>query len=743
MSRSFGSESSFGVEHAQGIENTRPDPPSESSDADHHHDQPRKKRRLNPDLWGYTRKPKGSEQVRDRHYHEIYYCSLCDDYRGSPNAQRFREHLAKKHHVYVGKTPDSGRRTAFASAIKDLFGTKAGKLQERNMEQEKQLQNAIHQPQFEEACVRLIAVRNLPHSILDWPEFWSVILSINYMAKGIIRLTRKSVPKLIEATFCLHLDQLKKKLQNALSWIHFSLDMWTSPSKTGYQAVVAHWADAETRQAECALISLREFKGSHGGEEQASVFLEVIDEYGLRDRVGFFTMDNASSNDKLLRHIAYGISDFNPELRRVRCNGHIINLAVQSFLFAPKRLKQNQSQEDEDEAIELAILETQGPVAAEKQSQMTREKLAEVWRKHGVLGKLHNLNVWYRSSTSRYQEFVRNVGRAIPLDNETRWNSWAVQVAVALSKRKEINNWQEDHHNELGEDRLEFTDWQELQQIDQFLQPFQSATKGTEGEKNSLDDMLMSMDFLVEHFKQQKEEHKNNSRMTSRILASWFKFDKYYQLTDDSPIYAVAVLLNPALRRSYLDSAWSHQTAYIEPAVERAREMWVENFKSKISTTAEEALAAIQDPFQRFRAKATGSHSIKDEFDDFMHATPHPIGSQSPLEWWLEPSQQAVYPNLRRMAVTVFTVPPMSAGPERVFSGTRHTIAPERIRLGARMVEMTECIKSWVHIRPGRACAVLPGVFRTSQEVDETIEMLQEEHEGEGSDEEYCRFSTE
>ena len=743
MSQKFGSESSFGVEHAQGIGDTRPDPPSESSDADHRYDQPRKKRRLNPDLWEYTRKPKGSEQVRDRHYHEIYYCSLCEGYRGSPNAQRFREHLAKKHHVYVGKTPESGRRTAFASAITDMFGPRAGKLEERNMEQERQLQNAIHQLQFEEACARLIAVRNLPHSILDWPEFWSVILSVNYMAKGIIRPTRKSVPKLIEATFCLHLDQLKKKLQKALSWIHFSLDMWTSPSKTGYQAVVAHWADAETRQAECALLSLREFKGSHGGEEQASVFLEVVDEYGLRDRVGFLTMDNASSNDKLLRHIAYGISDFDPELRRVRCNGHIINLAVQSFLFAPKTLKRNQSQEDEDEAIDLAILETQVPVAAEKQSQMTREKLAEEWRKHGVLGKLHNLNGWYRSSTGRYQEFVRKVGRAIPLDNETRWNSWAVQVAVALSKRKEINNWQEDHHNELGEDRLEFTDWQELQQIDQFLQPFKSATKGTEGEKNSLDDMLMSMDFLVEHFKQQKEEYKNNPQMTSRVLASWFKFDKYYQLTDDSPIYAAAVLLNPALRRSYLDSAWSHQTAYIEPTVERAREMWAKSFNCKTSTTAEEALAAIQDPFQRFRAKATGSHSIKDEFDDFIHATPHPIGSQSPLEWWLEPPRQAVYPNLRRMAVTVFTVPPMSAGPERVFSGTRHTIAPERIRLGARMVEMTECIKSWMHVRPGRACAVLPGVFRTSQDVDETIEMLQEENEGKGYDEEYCRFSTE
>ncbi|OWT42311.1 transposase [Pochonia chlamydosporia 170] len=321
------------------------------------------------------------------------------------------------------------------------------------------------------------------------------------------------------------------------------------------------------------------------------------------------------------------------------------------------------------------------------------------------------------------------------LDNETRWNSWAIEVAVALSKRKEINSWQEDHHSELGEDRLEFKDWQELQLVDEFLQPFLSATKGTEGEESSLDDMLMSMDFLIEHFKLQKEKHKNNPQMTTRILASWFKFDKYYQLTDDSPIYAAAILLNPALRRAYLDSAWSHQTAYIEPAVEQAREMWTQSFKPMVTTTTEEALAAIKDPFQRFRAKATGFVSIKDEFDDFINANPHPIGSQSPLEWWLEPSRRALYPNLQQMAVTVFAIPPMSAGPERVFSGTRHTIAPERARLGAKMVEMTECVKSWVHIRPGRARAVLSGVFRNSQHADDALGVLQEDsHREEASE---------
>jgi len=54
------------------------------------------------------------------------------------------------------------------------------------------------------------------------------------------------------------------------------------------------------------------------------------------------------------------------------------------------------------------------------------------------------------------------------------------------------------------------------------------------------------------------------------------------------------------------------------------------------------------------------------------------------------------------MAITIFTLPPMSAGPEQVFSGGKDTIAPEKIRLRATMVEMAECLKSWIDITLGR-----------------------------------------
>jgi len=86
-----------------------------------------------------------------------------------------------------------------------------------------------------------------------------------------------------------------------------------------------------------------------------------------------------------------------------------------------------------------------------------------------------------------------------------------------------------------------------------------------------------------------------------------------------------------------------------------------------------------------------------------------------------------MYPNLFRMAITIFSIPPMSAGPERVFSGAKHTIAPERVRLGAKMLEMAESIKSWVRISKVTGRAPLSRIFTNSHFVNEALKVLEQE----------------
>ena len=135
-----------------------------------------------------------------------------------------------------------------------------------------------------------------------------------------------------------HRQALKTKLKNSPSWIHYSHDMWTAPNKTAYMAIVAHFIDSDTQRVAKALIALCEFKGTHSGETMASTFLEVLNEYEICESVGFITMDNASPNNEFMRHIARQLDpSFDPEIRRIRCFGHVLNLAVQAFLFGPKK----------------------------------------------------------------------------------------------------------------------------------------------------------------------------------------------------------------------------------------------------------------------------------------------------------------------------------------------------------------------------------------------------------------------
>src|SRR5467141_1160028 len=53
------------------------------------------------------------------------------------------------------------------------------------------------------------------------------------------------------------------------------------------------------------------------------------------------------------------------------------------------------------------------------------------------------------------------------------------------------------------------------------------------------------MEFIIKHFADMEFKHRNNLRMVTRILTSWFKFDKYYKLTDNTAVYAASILLHP------------------------------------------------------------------------------------------------------------------------------------------------------------------------------------------------------
>jgi hypothetical protein len=72
-----------------------------------------------------------------------------------------------------------------------------------------------------------------------------------------------------------------------------------------------------------------------------------------------------------------------------------------------------------------------------------------VFRLLGPLSQLYNIIVHIRGSSGRIKEFIELVGRMIPLDNRTRWNSWFLMLVVAIKKARAINTYAKNHFTTL------------------------------------------------------------------------------------------------------------------------------------------------------------------------------------------------------------------------------------------------------------------------------------------------------
>lgn len=175
-------------------------------------------------------------------------------------------------------------------------------------------------------------------------------------------------------------------LQDALSSIHISCDGWTAPNALGIFGIVGHFTNEKGR-LQALLLALVEVEEAHTGEQLAAHMFIVLDQYHIKDCLGYFVMDNVTANDRMVTSISHqffeknGLS-YNSQQHRLRCNGHIIKLSVQTFLFGP--------------LLEDIILEGGG---GDEEGLTTAE--LQRWRKMGLWGKLHNIVVYIKASPQR------------------------------------------------------------------------------------------------------------------------------------------------------------------------------------------------------------------------------------------------------------------------------------------------------------------------------------------------------
>ena len=385
---------------------------------------------------------------------------------------------------------------------------------------------------------------------------------------------------------------IKCHLNAAISKIHISCDMWTSPNGHSILGVVAHWTQID-KSLRSATIGLPKVRGAHTGANIADALVNVLEKYEITGKLGYMMLDNATNNDTAVQSINEELARRGHDIRipwerrRLRCSGHIFNLAVKKLLFGK-----------DTEALEMEAAEF------------------EDWRKVGPIGKLYNNVRYIRASPQRRDSFLAiqietlqsEEAFMLRQNNDTRWNSTFQMIDRGLVLQKALDTFIVAAINRQGlsakdkaqleADRLTTGDWKDLRILHELLEPFETLTKEMQGNitddrmNGAIFDVLPAMDLLLKRLEDAKVKYTSKkSALATCVNLAWKKLDEYYALTDKSPVYMVAVVLDPRMKMAYFQRKWRTRPEWIDAARMRFNEMFDEYRKDMYCPTEDASTA--------------------------------------------------------------------------------------------------------------------------------------------------------
>ena len=168
-------------------------------------------------------------------------------------------------------------------------------------------------------------------------------------------------------------------------------------------AINGTWLGPDFQQYR-ACLEFIEIKGSHSGENLATVVFKALKKLGLLQKLLTIIGDNASNNDTLCRYLHSSLSQlfddhliehplrgsamrFRGEQSQIRCFAHILNLVVKDIL-------ENLGSSTHKDAV--AFLDR---VAKNKWKKVTLPGAS------GVIAKLRILVLWIARSPQRIQKW--------------------------------------------------------------------------------------------------------------------------------------------------------------------------------------------------------------------------------------------------------------------------------------------------------------------------------------------------
>ena len=112
--------------------------------------------------------------------------------------------------------------------------------------------------------------------------------------------------------------------------VFISLNEWTSSNHKVFMTIMIFYF-TEFWSYRRVLLIFEELKEVHSDQNLIKVVNRVLQKYDLHNRLIAITIDNASNNESMIKHIEEATSEFK-NISRISCLIHVIQLTVKSLL---------------------------------------------------------------------------------------------------------------------------------------------------------------------------------------------------------------------------------------------------------------------------------------------------------------------------------------------------------------------------------------------------------------------------
>jgi hypothetical protein len=288
---------------------------------------------------------------------------------------------------------------------------------------------------------------------------------------------------------------------------------------------------------------------------------------------------------------------------RVRCTGHIINLIIKASLYGENASK----------------------FEKEVEQAAPRDQF-ELYRKYGIVGKLHNFVRAVLASNKRREQFLNTQKKLaledavwsfgtlnLRLDGGICWHSVYLMLlrcnelkdpikAFIREARRSHSNDSDDGYDPLR-DGLTDDEWDELTEIVDYLEMFYEMTLRLEGNASkgrygSLWQTIINLQLLEEQLRERADQYlhrdEGDSYLKSCVAFAQAKLTTYWEklvVNREISYCCVATILHPQLRLSWFKDHWRKHADWYKKAERSMKAIFQRYLEAKDDTAHQRDLS--------------------------------------------------------------------------------------------------------------------------------------------------------